>query len=62
MLLRNFIEIKLQRGCSPVNLPHIFRIPFLKNTSGWVLLCLEGINDFLEHCEMKRRISAKHLR
>ena len=24
--------------CSPVNLLHIFRTPFLKNTSGWLLL------------------------
>ena len=26
------------RVCSPVNLPHIFRTTFLKNTSGWLLL------------------------
>ena len=32
-LLCNFIEIALRHGCSPVNLLHIFRIPFLKNTS-----------------------------
>ena len=25
-------------GCSPVNLLHIFRIPFPRNTSGWLLL------------------------
>ena len=25
----NFIEITLQHGCSPVNLLHIFRTPFL---------------------------------
>ena len=25
---------------SPVNLLHIFRTPFIKNTSGWLLLCL----------------------
>ena len=29
----NFIEITLRHGCSPVNLLHIFRTPFLKNTS-----------------------------
>ena len=29
----NFIEITLQHGCSPVNLQHIFRTPFTKNTS-----------------------------
>ena len=28
----NFIEITLRYGCSSVNLLHIFRIPFLKNT------------------------------
>ena len=27
----NIIEIALQHGCSPVNLLHIFRIPFLKS-------------------------------
>ena len=31
-------EITLRHGCSPVNLLHIFRTPFLKNTSGWMLL------------------------
>ena len=30
---RNFIEITLRHGCSPLNLLHIFRIPFPKNTS-----------------------------
>ena len=29
----NFIEITLRHGCSPVNLLHNFRTPFLKNTS-----------------------------
>ena len=33
-----FIEIALRHGCSPVNLLHIFRTPFLKNTSGWLFL------------------------
>ena len=37
-LLCNFIEIKLCHGCSPVNLQHIFRTPFPKNTSGGLLL------------------------
>ena len=36
-LRSNFIEITLH-GCSPVNLLHIFRTPFTKNTSGWLLL------------------------
>ena len=33
-LLCNFIEIALRRGCSLVNLLHIFRISFYKNTYG----------------------------
>ena len=37
-LLCNFIEITLRHGCSPVNLLHIFRTPFSKNTSGCLLL------------------------
>ena len=37
-LLCNFIEITLQHGYSPVNLLYIFRTPFLKNISGWLLL------------------------
>ena len=36
-LLCNFTEIELSHGCSPVNLNHIFRTPFLKNTSGRLL-------------------------
>ena len=34
----NFIEIALRHGCFPVNLMYIFRVPFLKSTSGWLLL------------------------
>ena len=37
-LQSNFIEIILRHGCSPVNLFHIFRTPFLKNTSEGLLL------------------------
>ena len=40
-LLCNFIEIALRQGCSPVNLLHIFRTPFLKNTSGRLLLLFQ---------------------
>ena len=39
-LLCNFIEIALRQGCSPVNLLHIFRAPFLENTYGRLLLDL----------------------
>ena len=42
----NFIEITLQHGCSPVNLLHLFRTPFPRNTSGW-LLPKELANDIL---------------
>ena len=41
-LQSNFIEITLRHGCSPVNLLHIFRIPFSKNTSGGLLLDIYG--------------------
>ena len=36
-MLWNFIEITLRFRCSPVNLQHIFRTLFPKNTSGWLL-------------------------
>ena len=37
-LLCNFTKIKLRHGCSPVNLWHIFRTPFPKNTYVGLLL------------------------
>ena len=40
LLQSNFIEIALRQGCSPVNLLQIFRTPFLKNTSGGLLLSM----------------------
>ena len=43
-LLCNFIEIALQHGCSPVNLLHIFRTPFPKNTSRWLLLAIVSLS------------------
>ena len=42
-LPRKFIKITLQRGCSPVNLLHLFRTPFPKNTSGWLLLSMRFV-------------------
>ena len=39
-LQSNFIEITLRHGFSPVNLLHIFRTPFSKNTSGGCFLKL----------------------
>ena len=55
-LQRNFIEITLCHGCFPVNLLHIFRIPFLKNTSGWLLLNIffYGNNISLSDCNWTR--------
>ena len=50
-LQSNFIEIALWHGCSPVNLLHIFKILFAKNTSKWPLLFV-GIlqNSCSEKC------------
>ena len=41
----NFTEIALQHGCSPVHLLHIFRTPFPRNTSGWLLLYIQPWNN-----------------
>ena len=46
-LLCKFIEITLRNGCSLVNLLHIFRIPFPKNTSGRLLLVIQSENKSL---------------
>ena len=48
-LQRNFIEIVLRHGRSPVNLLHISRTSFPKNTSGRLLL----------HCEFDENESVK---
>ena len=45
-LLSKFIEIALWHGCSPVNLQHIFRTPFPKNTSEGLLYKI----NFLVRC------------
>ena len=39
-LLCNFMEITFRHGCSPANLLHAFRTPFLKKTYGWLFLNL----------------------
>ena len=49
-LLCNFIEIALWHRCSPVNLLHIFKTPFLKNTYGWLL-----VNSEYKHLELTVR-------
>ena len=43
VLLCNFIEIAFRHGCSPVNLLHIFKKPFPKNTSEGLLLMLDRV-------------------
>ena len=48
----NKVEITLRHGCSPVNLLHVFRTPFLKNTSEWLLLdqlLLSNSNVSIQH-------------
>ena len=37
-IYRRTPPIALRHGCSPVNLLHIFRTAFPRNTSGWLLL------------------------
>ena len=39
------IEITLRHGCSLVNLLHIFRTTFTKNTSRWLLLIFSEIRS-----------------
>ena len=59
-LLCNFIKTTLRHGCFPVNLLHIFRTPFTKNTSERLLLHLSFdtaqkmkfcIKDFFSECD-----------
>ena len=42
--LCNFTQITLLQGCSPVNLLHVFRKPFLRNTSEWLLMYVVNIS------------------
>ena len=51
-LQSNFIEIKLRRRCSPVNLLHIFRTAFLKSTSGGLHLSAVPIRPVISNCGM----------
>ena len=39
--ISNSVEITLRHGCSPINLLHVFKTPFNKNTSGGLLLFLK---------------------
>ena len=49
-LLYNFIEVTLRHECSPVNLLHIFRTLFSRNTSEWLLLNITEKPETV-HCE-----------
>ena len=48
-LLCNIIEITHWHGCSPVNLLHIFKAPFPKNTSRRLLLTAVHTKPFSSH-------------
>ena len=41
-------DFTLRHRCSPVNFQHIFRTPFPKNTSGWLLLYNNDIVSWLK--------------
>ena len=51
--LQYFIEITLRHGYSPVNFLIIFRTPFPKNTSWWLLLTFGRGDDY--NCSLKKK-------
>ena len=53
-VLCNFIKIALRHGCSPVNLLHIFRTPFPKNTSGRLLLLVPVVVVSCSHASDRK--------
>ena len=62
----NFVEITLRHGCSPVNLLHIFRTPFFKNTSGlkpWILYTLINIDlaSYMSKCLIRSNVSRSEM-
>ena len=57
----NFIEIPLCHGCSLIKLLHIFRTPFLKSTSEWLLLNAVTVLR-KAYTQMSIQNSVKHLR
>ena len=54
------IEITFRHGCSPVNLLHIFRTPFSRNTSGWMLLLKFGEMQFTANIWKLGRVANIH--
>ena len=57
-LQSNFIELIPRHGCSPVNVLHIFKTPFLRNTFGWLLPYFLLSMYQLIHSEHKERTSS----
>ena len=57
-LLYNFIEITLRHGCSSVNLLHISRTPFTKNTSEWFI---HLINILFRNLKPTRFLETLHI-
>ena len=58
-LQSNFIEIAYRHGCSPVNLPHIFRTPFLPGEHPF--RCVISIKLLFLHKETPLKMPAKAL-
>ena len=57
----NFIEITLRHGCPPINLLHIFRTLFLKNTFGcWFWIWYSEIWDIQKFIKFNK-LFTKHL-
>ena len=56
-LLCNFTKMALRRGCSPVNLLHIFRTPFPKNASGGLPLYIFCISVICLFCTFMVNVS-----
>ena len=51
----NKVAWQLRQRCSPANLLHIFRAPFPRNTSGWLLL------TFLNDCSKNHKKNCQNL-
>ena len=58
----NFIEIALQRRCSPVNFLHIIRTRIYNNTSGGLLLNSKRFEKtFISLCSIQGGLSKKEI-
>ena len=55
------LEIPLRHGCSPVNLLHVFRTTFSRNTSGWLLLSQSKVSKNISLNETARTSVSKGL-